>query len=79
VQKKNSKSPADGFEERAQITRGKFELLKLREEITAFIKGDQFKGLSKADRDRLEDLLVKVIDRQEKYTTRDAWGAILNR
>jgi len=79
MQKKTSKTPVGDFEERVQKTRGKFELLKLREEITAFINGDQFKKLSQIDQNCLEDLLVKVIDRQEKYKPRDAWGAILNR
>ena len=69
----------EDLENRVKITRAKFELIRLREEITAVINSDQFKKLSQNDKNRLEDLLVKVIDRQEKYKTRDAWGAILNR
>jgi hypothetical protein len=75
----NKKLPLEDIENRVNKTRGKFELLKLREEITVFICGPEFKELSQADQNRVEDLLVKVIDRQEKFKPRDAWGAILNR
>jgi hypothetical protein len=69
----------EDLENRVNKTRGKYELVKLREEITIFIKSPKFRELLQIDQDRVEDLLVKVISKEERHKVRDSWQAILNR
>ena len=44
-----------------------FELLRLREEISAFMESPEFQQLSQGDRNRVDDLLVEAIAKEEQY------------
>ena len=79
MQKENMKLSVEELENRVKTAQGKFEFLRLREEITTFIKSPQFKALSQGDKNRVEDLLVKVIAKEEQYKGCDPWKVILNR
>ena len=65
------------FANRFKTTQGKFEFLRLREDITTFIKSPRFKELSQDDKNRVEDLLVNVISKEEQYRGCDPWKGIL--
>jgi cation transport regulator ChaC len=78
MQKENVKLSVEELENRVKTAQSKFEFLRLREEITTFIKSPQFKELSQRDKNRVEDLLVKVIAKEEQYKGCDPWKVILN-
>ena len=65
------------LENRVKVAQGKFELLRLREDITTFMESPQFKQLSQNDKNRVEDLLVGVLAKEEQYKGCDPWKVIL--
>jgi hypothetical protein len=69
--------PIGELENRVKVAQGKFELLRLREEISAFMESPQFKQLSQNDKNRVEDLLVEVLAKEEQYKGCDPWRTIL--
>jgi hypothetical protein len=52
---------------RLKTAQDKFELLRLREELTIFMGSPQFQELSQNDKNRVEDLLVEAIAKEEQY------------
>ena len=62
---------------RLKTAQDKFELLKLREDATAFMDSPQFQQLSPSDRNRVEDLLVEAVAKEEQYKGCDPWRTIL--
>ena len=52
---------------RLKTAQDKFELLRLREEINAFMESPEFQQLPEGNRNRIEDLLVEVIAKEEQY------------
>lgn len=62
---------------RLKTAQDKFELLKLREDVTAFMDSPQFRQLSQSDRNRVEDLLVEAVAKEEQYKGCDPWKTIL--
>jgi len=54
-----------------------FELLRLREEINTFMESPEFQQLSQGDRNRVEDLLVEAIAKEEQYKGCDPLRSIL--
>ncbi|MFO7772918.1 MAG: hypothetical protein R6V59_03095 [Dehalococcoidia bacterium] len=62
---------------RLNTAQDKFELLRLREDITAFMAGPQFQQLSQSDKNRVEDLLVEGLAKEEQYQGCDPWRTIL--
>lgn len=65
------------LENRLKVAQDKFELLKLREDIAAFMENPQFKQLSQNEQNRVEDLLVEVLAKEEQYKGCDPWRTIL--
>ena len=62
---------------RLKTAQDRFELSRLREEISAFMESPQFKRLSQSDKNRVEDLLVEVLAKEEQYKGCDPWRTIL--
>jgi len=62
---------------RLRTAQDKFELLRLREEITTFMGSPQFQELSQSDKNRVEDLLVETLAKEEQYKGCDPWRTIL--
>ncbi|MCJ7576123.1 MAG: hypothetical protein MUO80_05565 [Dehalococcoidia bacterium] len=62
---------------RFKATQDKFDLLKLREDVTALMDSPQFQQLSQSDRNRVEDLLVEVVAKEEQYKGCDPWRTIM--
>lgn len=52
---------------RVRGVRDRFELLRLREEIGAFMESPEFQQLPQGDRNRVEDLLIEAIAKEEQY------------
>jgi hypothetical protein len=52
---------------RVRAANDRFEALRLREEITAFMGSPEFRRLEQRERDRVEDLLVEVIAKQDQF------------
>ena len=50
---------------RVKMAQGKFELLRLREDITTFMNSPPFQQLSQNDKNRVEDLLVEVLAKED--------------
>jgi tRNA uridine 5-carbamoylmethylation protein Kti12 len=69
--------PIGELENRVKVAQGKFELLRLQEEISAFMESPQFKQLSQSDKNRVEDLLVEVLAKEEQYKGCDPLRTIL--
>lgn len=65
------------IEARLKAAQGRFELQRLKEEITALLTGPQAGDLSTADRDRLEDLLAKLLAKEEQFRGCDPFRVIL--
>lgn len=65
------------LENRLKVAQDKFELLRLREDITTFIESPQFEQLSQSDKNRVEDLLVEVLAKEEQYKGCDPLRTIL--
>jgi hypothetical protein len=66
------------LENRLKVAQDKFELLRLREDITTLIEGLQFKQLSQNEQNRVEDLLVEVLAKEEQYKGCDPLRTILD-
>jgi hypothetical protein len=62
---------------RLKTAQDKFELLRLREDITTFMDSPQFQELSESDKNRIEDLLVETLAKEEQYKGCDPWRTIL--
>lgn len=65
------------LENRLKVAQGKFELLRLREDITTFMESPQFQQFSQSDKNRVEDLLVEVLAKEEQYKGCDPLRTIL--
>jgi len=52
---------------RVRGVKDRFELLRLREEISAFMESPEFQQLPQGDRNRVEDLLIEAIAKEEQY------------
>jgi hypothetical protein len=65
------------FENRLKVAQDKFELLKLRQDISTFMESSQFQQLSQSDKNRVEDLLVEVLAKEEQYKGCDPLRTIL--
>jgi hypothetical protein len=65
------------LERRLKAARGKLELSKLRDEIRALMESPEFQQLSQADKNRIEDLLVEVLAREEQFGGCDPLRSIL--
>lgn len=61
---------------RVRGVKDRFELLRLREEISAFMESPEFQQLPQGDRNRVEDLLVEAIAKEEQYKGCDPLRAI---
>ena len=62
---------------RLKTAQDKFELLRLREDITTFMDSPQFQEFSESDKNRIEDLLVELLAKEEQYKGCDPWKIIL--
>ena len=62
---------------RLRTAQDKFELLRLREDITTFMDSPQFQEFSQSDKNRIEDLLVEALAKEEQYKGCDPWKIIL--
>jgi bacterioferritin (cytochrome b1) len=62
---------------RLKTAQDKFELLRLREDITALMGSPQFQELSQSDKNRVEDLLVEALAKEEQYKGCDPWRTII--
>jgi cation transport regulator ChaC len=62
---------------RLKTAQDKFDLLKLREDITTLMDSPRFQELSQSDKNRIEDLLVEAIAKEEQYKGCDPWKTIL--
>ena len=69
--------PIGELENRAKVAQDKFELLRLREDVSAFMENPQFKQLSQNEQNRVEDLLVSVLAKEEQYKGCDPLRTIL--
>lgn len=65
------------LENRLKVAQDKFELLRLREDITTFMESPQFQQLLQSDKNRVEDLLVEVLAKEEQYKGCDPLRTIL--
>jgi hypothetical protein len=77
MQKEDMTLSVKELESRIEKAKGRFEFLRLREDITAFINSPQFKELSQGDKNLVEDLLVKVIAKEEQFKGCDPWKSII--
>ena len=64
---------------RVRGAKDRFEALRLREEISAFMESSEFRQLSQRERDRIEDLLIEVIAKEEQYKGCDPLRSIFGR
>ncbi|MCJ7670280.1 MAG: hypothetical protein MUO61_07200 [Dehalococcoidia bacterium] len=62
---------------RLKTPQDRIELSRLREEISALMESPQFQRLSQSDKNRVEDLLVEVLAKEEQYKGCDPWRTIL--
>lgn len=67
------------LKDRLKITQDKFELMRLREDITTFMDSPQFHELPESDKNRIEDLLVELLVKEERYKGCDPWRTIMER
>jgi cation transport regulator ChaC len=65
------------LENRLKVAQDKFELLRLREDITTLMESPQFQQLSQSGKNRVEDLLVEVLAKEEQYKGCDPLRTIL--
>jgi len=65
------------LENRLKVAQDKFELLRLREDITTLMESPQFQQLSQSDKNRVEDLLVELLAKEEQYKGCDPLRTIL--
>jgi hypothetical protein len=63
---------------RLKTAQDKFDLLKLRGDITTLMDSPRFQELSQSDKNRIEDLLVEAIAKEEQYKGCDPWKTILD-
>lgn len=62
---------------RLKTAQDRFELLRLREEISAPMESPEFQQLSQSDKNRVEDVLVEVLAKEDQYKGCDPWRTIL--
>lgn len=65
------------LEEKVRKAQGKFELLQPKEEISKLLTSPEAKDLTQVERDRLEDLLAKLLAKEEQSRGCDPWHVIL--
>lgn len=65
------------LENRLKVAQDKFQLLRLREDIAAFMESPQFQQLSQSEQNRVEDLLVSVLAKEEQYKGCDPLRTIM--
>jgi len=65
------------LENRLKVAQDKFELLRLREDITTFMESPQFEQVSQIDKNRVEDSLVELLAKEEQYKGCDPLRTIL--
>jgi hypothetical protein len=65
------------LENRLKVAQDRFEFLRLREDITTFMESPQFEQLPRSDKNRVEDLLVEVLAKEEQYKGCDPWITIM--
>ncbi|MBE0430307.1 MAG: hypothetical protein IBX67_00610 [Dehalococcoidia bacterium] len=65
------------LEHRLRTAEDRFTLSKLREEIDALMQSPEFQQLSQRDKNRVEDLLVELLAKEEQYKGCDPFRAIL--
>lgn len=70
-------SLTDELETRVKAAQDRFALAKLQDEITALLASAEFRRLSQGDKNRVEDLLVEVLSKQEQYKGCDPFSTIL--
>ena len=70
-------SLTDQLETRVKAAKDRFALAKLKDEITALLASAEFRRLSQDDKNRIEDLLVEVLSKQEQYKGCDPLSTIL--
>jgi hypothetical protein len=62
---------------RLKTAQDKFDLLKLRGDITTLMDSPRFQELSQSDKNRIEDLLVETLAKEEQYKGCDPWRTIM--
>jgi hypothetical protein len=62
---------------RLKTAQDKFDLLKLRGDITTLMNSPRFQELSQSDKNRIEDLLVETLAKEEQYKGCDPWRTIM--
>lgn len=75
--RKATKPPIAELEARLKAAQGRFELQRLKEEITALLSSPEAENMPQAARDRLEDLLAKLLAKEEQFRGCDPWRVIL--
>jgi type IV pilus biogenesis protein CpaD/CtpE len=65
------------LEAKARAVQCRFDILRLKEEITALLTSPEAKDLTQAERDRLEDLLARLLAKEEQFRGCDPWRVIL--
>jgi hypothetical protein len=63
--------------QRLRAAQDRFSLSELREEIGALMDSSEFAQLSQSDQNRVEDLLVELLAKEEQYKGCDPFRAIL--
>jgi|GEM_PF-2115834 len=63
--------------QRLRAAQDRFSLSELREEIRALMDSSEFAQLSQSDQNRVEDLLVELLAKEEQYKGCDPFRAIL--
>lgn len=64
------------LEGRLKAAQGKLELSKLRDEIRALMESPQFQQLSQSNSNRVEDLLVGLLAKEEQFGGCDPFRSI---
>jgi len=65
------------LEHKLKTAQDRFELLRLREELTALMESPQFQEFSQRDKNHIEDLLVEVLAKEEQYKGCDPLRTVL--
>jgi hypothetical protein len=65
------------FAHRLRGAQNRAELLRLEKEILEFVTSEDFRELPEGDKDRLEDCLVEIQAKKDRFTGCDPWKTIL--
>ena len=66
------------LKQRVRAANDRFEALRLQQEISACMESPGFRQLEQRDRDRVEDLLIEVIAKQDQFKGCDPLRGIFN-